>query len=128
MEHIRAVQRQYHQKRYIFQGDRFYSFILFQHQRRFSSLKAVVERPELYKIFLNDQAITPVTGKWWIDKDFKIFDIGKFVKQGKNKLSMIANPISVHAEIEPVYILGNFGLASADKGWDIIKPIPLQFG
>jgi hypothetical protein len=93
-----------------------------------SSLKAVVERPQLYKIFLNDQAISPVAGKWWIDKDFKIFDIGKFVKQGKNKLSLVANPMSVHAEIEPVYILGDFGLASADKGWDIVKPVALKIG
>ena len=94
----------------------------------FSSLKAVVERPHLYKIFLNDHELSPVAGKWWIDKDFKIFNIGQFVKPGKNKLSLIANPMSVHAEIEPVYILGDFGLASADKGWDIIKSIPLQLG
>ena len=94
----------------------------------FSSMKAVVERPELYKIFLNDHEVSPVPGKWWIDKDFKIFSIGKFVKRGKNKLSLIANPMSVHAEIEPVYILGDFGLISADKGWDIIKPVLLQLG
>jgi hypothetical protein len=36
--------------------------------------------------------------------------------------------MSVHAEIEPIYILGDFGLASADKGFEIIKPVPLQIG
>jgi hypothetical protein len=93
-----------------------------------SSLKAVVERPELYKVFLNDNELSPIPGKWWIDKDFKIFSIGKFVRQGKNKLSLVANPMSVHAEIESVYILGDFGLASADKGWDIVKSVPLKLG
>jgi hypothetical protein len=34
----------------------------------------------------------------------------------------------VYSEIEPVYILGDFNLASADKGWRIVAPQPLHLG
>lgn len=36
--------------------------------------------------------------------------------------------MSVYAEIEPVYILGDFNLESAEKGWKIVPAQPLQTG
>jgi hypothetical protein len=36
--------------------------------------------------------------------------------------------MSVFAEIEPVYILGDFNLQSAEKGFQIVPPTPLEFG
>ncbi len=32
--------------------------------------------------------------------------------------------MKIHAEIEPVYILGNFSVKPADKGWQIEAPVP----
>ncbi|HEY4936642.1 MAG TPA: hypothetical protein VII44_08680, partial [Puia sp.] len=93
-----------------------------------STLKAVVENPHLYKVFMNEHEIFHDPVKWWLDKDFKVFEIGKYVHKGKNSVSIIASPMSVYAEIEPVYILGDFGLSSANNGWNIIKPQSLQLG
>ena len=92
------------------------------------NLKAVVESANLYHVFINDSEIKPIPGKWWLDKGFGVFNIEQFVHVGKNKISITAKPFSVHAEIEPVYILENFALSSAEKGWDIIKAKPLQIG
>lgn len=36
--------------------------------------------------------------------------------------------MSIFAEIEPVYILGNFSLRSEAKGWSLQAPVPLHFG
>ncbi|HLA60082.1 MAG TPA: hypothetical protein VK622_15010, partial [Puia sp.] len=94
----------------------------------FSSFKAVIENPHLYKVELNGHTISPSPGKWWVDRSFKVFEIGRYIHKGKNILSLTAHPMSVYAEIEPVYILGNFGLSPAKKGWNIVGPSPLQLG
>jgi len=91
-------------------------------------LKAVVEQPQLWEVSLNGQVISPLPHQWWLDHDFAVFDIGQYCKIGKNTLTVHANRMSVHAEIEPVYILGDFSLKSLDKGWGISPAKPLEFG
>ncbi|HRQ51318.1 MAG TPA: hypothetical protein PLR74_12320 [Agriterribacter sp.] len=51
-----------------------------------------------------------------------------YLKPGGNTLSVTINPMSVYAEIEPVYILGDFNLQPAGKGWRIVPPKPLHPG
>jgi hypothetical protein len=41
---------------------------------------------------------------------------------------LLADPFSVNCEIEPVYLLGNFGLEPISHGWRMIAPKPLAFG
>jgi len=91
------------------------------------TLQAVVERPWLWDISLNGQKINPIPGKWYLDKDFAVFDAKKAIV-GTNKLTLVAKRMRVHAEVEPVYILGNFDLLSADKGWTIIPASALKLG
>lgn len=92
------------------------------------SLKVVVERPALWRVLVNGQEIQPLAGKWWLDKTFAVFDMGEATVQGKNQLELIANPMRVHAEIEPVYILGDFNLKPADQGWAIVNSDSLTLG
>lgn len=92
------------------------------------NLKAVVERPWLWEVYLNDKAILANEGNWYVDKDFGVFDIGKQVLDGKNKLSLVAKKMRVHAEVEPVYILGNFDLQSVEKGWELVAASPAKLG
>ncbi len=87
-----------------------------------SGLQAVVERPQLYKVFLNGKEIQPIPGKWYIDRDMGIFAIGNAVKKGANDLTIEVSPMKIHAEIEPVYILGNFTAMPATKGWTLNAP------
>jgi len=93
-----------------------------------ASLKAVVERPDMWEISINGRLVEPEKGRWWLDKAFAVVDIGDLVSGGKNTLELHADPMRVHAEIEPVYILGNFDLEPARKGFNIIPASGLKTG
>ena len=88
-----------------------------------SGMQAVVERPHLYKITLNGQEIKPEPGKWFLDREMGVLAIGNSVKKGANELTLDLSPMKVHAEIEAIYILGNFTVQPAAKGFVITPPI-----
>ncbi|HVX65638.1 MAG TPA: hypothetical protein VHA11_03500, partial [Bryobacteraceae bacterium] len=92
------------------------------------ALEAVVERPALWKVAVNGQTVEPKPGAWWLDAAFGVYDIGAHVKPGANAISVSAHPMSVHAEIEPVYVLGEFGVAPVEKGFRIVPASPLAVG
>jgi hypothetical protein len=85
----------------------------------FSGMKAVVERPYLWSVLVNGKEVKAEAGKWWLDREFGIFSIEKLVKKGDNTITLIVSPMKIHAEIEPVYILGNFAVKPAEKGWTV---------
>jgi len=91
-------------------------------------LKLVVERPFLYSVYINNELISPVEGEWWIDKSFGVFDITGRTGEGENLITLSANPMSVHCELEPVYLLGDFSLKRADHGWRVSLPKMLTYG
>lgn len=88
----------------------------------YSSFKAAVERPELWTITVNGQEVKPVENEWWIDREIKVVGIGHLVKEGINAIILKTSPFRVNAEIEPVYIKGNFSVKPAVKGWTIEAP------
>ena len=87
-----------------------------------SKIKAVVERSNLWTVSVNGNEVKPENGKWWLDRSFGVFNIGSFIKTGNNTVSLKTSPMKVHAEIEPVYILGDFSVKPIEKGWDIEAP------
>jgi hypothetical protein len=87
-----------------------------------SALKAVVERSHLWAVSVNGINVKPEDGKWWLDRSFNVFNIGSLVKAGNNSITLKASPMKVHAEIEPVYIVGDFSVRSAEKGWIVEAP------
>jgi hypothetical protein len=91
-------------------------------------MRAVVERPGLWKVAVNGAPIEPRPGEWWLDRAFAVFDIGPRVVEGRNSLTLTARPMSIHAELEPVYILGEFGLTSQEAGWRIVALSMLKPG
>lgn len=95
----------------------------------FRNFKAVVEQPGLWhEVKINGVAIKNEPGQWWLDRSFGVYQIGRHVKAGGNELSVTVAPMSVYAEIEPVYILGDFHLEAAAQSWSIVPPQPLQTG
>ncbi|MGN7819350.1 glycosyl hydrolase [Chitinophaga sp. 22536] len=95
----------------------------------FRNFKAVVEQPGLWhEVKINGNAIKNDPGKWWLDRSFGVYRIGSYLKAGDNELAVTVAPMSVYAEIEPVYILGDFHLEAAAQGWRIVPPQPLQTG
>ena len=89
----------------------------------FSKIKAVVERPNLWSIAVNGIQVKPENGKWWLDRSFGVFNIGLAVRSGDNTITLKASPMKVNAEIEPVYIIGDFSVKPAQKGWNIEAPV-----
>jgi hypothetical protein len=87
-----------------------------------TSLKAVVERYKLWTVSVNGNEVKPEEGKWWLDRSFNIFNLGAIVKQGDNTITLKVSPMKIHAEVEPVYIIGDFSVKPVDKGWIIEAP------
>ncbi len=95
----------------------------------FSSFEAVVEGDNPAPLVeVNGEQLAPIPGRWWTDRAFLVYPAGKCLKRGMNRIEVIVNPMNVMAEIEPVYILGDFSLESAEKGWDITPPLELKAG
>ena len=44
------------------------------------SIRAVVERPELWQVSINGNEVSEQDEAFWIDKDFPQFAIGEFLK------------------------------------------------
>jgi len=93
-----------------------------------SSLQAVVEQPNIFRVSVNGQPVEPRPDEYWLDYDFKIFDIGKYVVNGTNRITLRVSPFTINAELESIYILGNFGLRSQAKGWNIVPSSQLSIG
>jgi hypothetical protein len=95
----------------------------------FSSFETVVEGDNPAPIVeVNGVPVVPIPGLWWVDRSFLVYPIGKSLKKGINRIELIINPMNVMAEVEPIYILGNFCLESAEKGWKITAPRKLSLG
>lgn len=94
----------------------------------FAALRAVVERPELFRVFVNDREVKALPGEWWLDRAFGVFPVGAHVVSGKNKITLKARPFTIHSELEPVYLLGDFRLAAAARGFELQPPAPLGAG
>ena len=90
----------------------------------FTSFRAVVERPELWTVKINGRELAAEKNKWWLDRAFGVFNISADVKQGDNTISVETNPMKIHAEIEPVYITGNFSVIVQTGEWTIDAPAP----
>ncbi len=95
----------------------------------YKNFRAVIEQGNLWTtITVNGVVVKPEKDQWWLDRSFGVLKVGKYLKAGENLLTIKADPMSVFAEIEPVYILGNFNLRSAEKGFQIVPPQPMELG
>ncbi|MCC5931279.1 MAG: hypothetical protein JJU28_18665 [Cyclobacteriaceae bacterium] len=90
--------------------------------------QAVVERPGLWTVKLNGTVIEPIPNASWLDAEMRLFDIEALIREGENTLELQANPMRVHAEIEPVYILGDFHIEPAGRGFQIVPAKTLKMG
>jgi hypothetical protein len=83
------------------------------------SISAVVERPDLWQVSINDHELTKQEGKYWIDKDFPVFAVGEFLRKGRNTLTLKAPRMHILAEVMPVYLLGDFLVLPGENGFEI---------
>jgi hypothetical protein len=84
-------------------------------------MQAVIERPDQWQVKLNGKEISPTAGKWWLDRHFPVYQIGENIRKGENVIELSAPKMTVFSELMPVYILGDFSLENAGRGF-LIKP------
>jgi len=104
-----------------------YTFVV-EGNVEFNNIKAVVEKPYIWTVTINGHKVKPDSGQTWLDRSFGVYTIGRFVTRGRNTLCLSVCPMSVHAEIEPVYILGDFCVTPTDTRWIITQPRSLHPG
>ncbi|MCD6596314.1 MAG: hypothetical protein J7L04_01420, partial [Bacteroidales bacterium] len=92
------------------------------------SLQVVVEHPELWQLLINGKTVSVDPTGHWLDRKFGIYSIGQHIIQGENRITLLASTMTVHSEVESIYILGDFSLESQKKGWKLIPPKPLKLG
>ena len=79
------------------------------------SIRAVVERTELWEVSINGNPVSKKEGSYWIDKDFPQFEVGEYLKPGKNTITINAPRMHIFAEVMPIYLLGDFLVQPAKK-------------
>ena len=82
-------------------------------------IKLVVERPNLFSVSVNGKKASAIPGEWWLDKSFGVYSVGEFLKTGENSVELSIPTMSIFAEIEPVYLLGDFTVVPEKVGWSI---------
>ncbi|MFH0990611.1 MAG: glycosyl hydrolase [bacterium] len=92
------------------------------------SFQAVIERPELFQVLINGVQIQPRKNEWWLDKAFGVFDIGRYVRNGENSIALRSSPFTIHTELQPIFILGDFALESQEKGFRIAASPAMKLG
>jgi hypothetical protein len=93
-----------------------------------ASLRAVAERPDLFRVRINGRAVDPLTAEWYLEKDFGVYAIGEHVTSGRNTISVEVSPMSIFAEVTPLFVTGNFSLAPAERGWIIELAKEMRLG
>jgi hypothetical protein len=93
-----------------------------------SSLRAVAERQELWKLSINGTMVYPNPDESWLDRSFGVYNIGDFVVEGINEVTLDASKMTVFSELEAIYILGEFDLNSHKKGWRLTPLSALSLG
>lgn len=88
-------------------------------QQAMESIRAVVERPELWEVRINGHVVEKIPDQFWIDKDFPVYPVGQFLTKGGNTLTIEAPRMHILAEVMPVYLLGDFLVTPGDKGFQL---------
>lgn len=95
---------------------------------KLTGIKLAVELPHLYRVLVNGTEVKPTPGEWWLSRENGVFAIGEHVTQGQNSINLISRPMSIFAEIEPVFLLGDFAVKASPRGFVIANPQRLTIG
>ncbi|MDM8007457.1 MAG: glycosyl hydrolase [Phycisphaerae bacterium] len=93
-----------------------------------ASLFIVIERADLYAIMCNGKEVKAAEGQWWLDKAFGKIDITEAAQVGENRVVIKASPLTTFHELAAAYVLGDFSLEPAEKGFAIVPPRELKLG
>ncbi len=92
------------------------------------SLSVAIERPHLYSITVNGVALSFAEAEQWLDHEIKRVSIATLVKTGVNIIEVRCDPITVYANIAPIYLLGDFSAQAGEPGFVVGNSRDLQMG
>ncbi len=93
-----------------------------------SSLELAVERPWLYRVEVNGQPVEfPESGRWF-DEDIRRAPVAGAAVRGENVIRLTADSVTDRHEIAPAYVLGEFSVRPAERGFVLADPAPLKVG
>jgi len=92
------------------------------------NLKIVSERPGIFKVKVNGKVVEPATGEWWLEKGFAVYKAGELLKPGVNTITLSVSPMSIYAELESIYITGDFSTQPQPTGFKLIPQQDLKLG
>ena len=77
-----------------------------------SEIKIAIEKPQLYKIYINGFEIyTDMIDGWWVDKSLQTIRFDpSILKIGKNEIILETDYNENHPGFEIIYLIGNFGV------------------
>ena len=84
------------------------------------TVRAVVERSDLWTVSINGNELEKNAGEYWIDRDFHVFSLFPYLKAGENILTLKAPRMHILAEVMPVYFLGDFLVEPLNQGFGIV--------
>ena len=87
-----------------------------------NQLKLIAEQPDIWKVKINGNPVSS-DGASFLDTRFGTYSIGKHAKMGVNVIELSVSPMSIYAEIAPVYVTGDFSLEPAPTGWVVREPV-----
>jgi hypothetical protein len=87
-----------------------------------NQLRLAVERPWLFAIHINGAPCDFTDAIPWFDEAMRIAPIGPRLKPGENIITLSVCPMHIHAELAPVYLLGDFSVDVNDPNRVLIQP------
>ena len=93
-----------------------------------ATMELAVERPWLYRIAINNIPIDTATGSPWMDPDIHSIAIGTCIRPGSNTIQLRCSPMTIHAELAPVFLRGDFAVCDSEVGLRLTQAQPLHLG
>ena len=92
-------------------------------------LKIGIEYGHLYKVHLNGEIIEEDESLSYFDHSINVYPVtSDMLQKGKNEIHLSIHPMHIHAELERIFILGEFDVVANEKGFEIRNASGLQNG
>ena len=92
-----------------------------------ANLRLVIETPEIYDVYVNDQKVERIEGAWKFDRAFGVYDVASSAKTGTNEIRLVSAKMTPFSEISTAWLVGAFSLEPRDVGFAIVADKGLSF-
>jgi hypothetical protein len=93
-----------------------------------ADMKLAVEWGHLYTLTVNGKVLDEPLNEEWLDNSINLYDISGLVQPGSNTITLECRPMDIHAELERIFLVGDFNVLPTERGFTIHKPGTLEFG